>query len=92
MPCRLNEKTGGLSFTERTHDTLQESGTLFLQPGANIREDDSVEVYDPRTQYALLKDATVAQMRNVYDSRSLHHVECRLTSIRGSDAGGDGAA
>lgn len=85
--CRLNEKSGGEAFTERSRDVIQETGTLFVLAGVDIREDDQVEIFDPRNDYVLVSEGNVKQLRRVYDSRSWHHTEATIHVVRGSERG-----
>lgn len=83
---RLTVATGGERFAERSHDVVVTTHTLFLEVGADVREDDKITVLDEygRTLIAMANPTLVSRPR---DSAGEHHVEVKITEVRGSADG-----
>lgn len=48
LACRLTAAKGGEQFTDRMHDVVQATHTLFLEQGADLSEQDVVTVLPAR--------------------------------------------
>lgn len=76
-PCRAYLKAGGLDMEERNIDVFIRVWSMFVEPTADIREDDVVRVLgsdgELRVNRAKIKDVEV-----VYDADGPHHKEIAL--------------
>lgn len=86
LPCRLTTAKGGQMFTERSRDVVQVTHVLFLEVGVDIREDDTLDVFDRETGRQLAQGADVVLVAPVYAAGAEHHVEAKLNIIRGTGA------
>jgi hypothetical protein len=83
-PCRISSKSGNQSGGRDTDDYSQDvfeiNYRVFVDPDADVREDDTVMVLDPRTSYELMPKALVTRKAVVSDGVAAHHLEidCRV--------------
>jgi hypothetical protein len=89
-PCRVTNARGGRQFGERMQDVFTTTHELFLERGADIREDDVVTVLAAPMGSAelgvtrvIVERATVQLVRPVVDGVGDHHTEVQLSSQRG---------
>lgn len=82
-PCRFDKPSGGKRYEERSHDVVQVKGTLFLDLGADIREDDVVTVLGAAGEEKVSR-ALVDEIESVDDGVGIHHFEATLSSQRQS--------
>lgn len=83
LPCRVTSARGGERMQERSRDVIETTHTLYLEAGADIREDDVVEVKGPEGGTVVQK-AQITLVRPVYDGVREHHREVSLSVQRQS--------
>lgn len=102
LPCRLSRPSGGEVMQERSHDVVNVTHKLFLDAGADLREDDVVTVvmagqtevdpsddvsgFDPDSWDTAVERAEVKLVSPVWDGVQEHHREVQLTTQRQSGA------
>lgn len=81
LPCRFSTPRGGKVMGERSRDVVEVRGSLFLDLGADLREDDVVTVIGP-TGATVVDRALVHEMELVHDGITEHHREATLVTQR----------
>mgnify|MGYP001573210218 CR=1 FL=1 len=81
--CRLDPGKGGLVNQERSRDVFEVRHMLYMEPDADVREDDTIKVTDTRTGTVLLPSAKVKVKGTSYDARGAHHLEVEAWVQRG---------
>lgn len=81
LACRASRASGGERMQERSHDVVQSNYKLFLDAGADLREDDVVTITDP-AGVIIADRAEVTAMDPVYDGEMEHHREAKITVQR----------
>ena len=86
-PCRLANKGGGKINSDRFNEAFENYWTVFVQAGADIREDDEIAVYDASATNLIL----VGLVQRRYDiqagTSAVHHVELSVYEQTGPQAG-----
>lgn len=82
-PCRMTTASGGERNGERMSEVYVTQHRVYLQPGADVREDDRVKVIDPADGNIILPDGNVKLVRRVYGAQKLHHLELVVEVYRG---------
>lgn len=83
LPVRFDTPKGGKRMEERSHDVVEVRGTLYLDQGADLREDDVVSVLGSGGEEKIVK-ALVDEVEGVDDGVGEHHREATLISQRQS--------
>lgn len=81
--CRLSGKSGGRVNDERSLDVFEVLHRVFLEPEADVREDDTVSVIDPASGYELMPRAKVWRKGVISDGTGIHHLEVDCKVQRG---------
>jgi hypothetical protein len=84
--CRLSNGSGGERFTDRSRDVVVHTHKLYLEQGAELFEADRVTVRHGSTGQVLATNADVTDVIIAEDAFGPHHIEAKLTAIRGGDA------
>lgn len=83
LPCRVNAAKGGERNNERMSQTFGVTHRCFLEPGADVHEDDRVVVTGQAGE-VVLPEARVVLRRPVYaGGPGEHHLEVDLEALRG---------
>jgi hypothetical protein len=89
FPCRCSTARGGRSGQDRMQDVVNVTHELFLEPSADILEDDVVTVLQAPPGAAavdsdrhIITKARVNLVRPIMDGVQLHHLEADLTAQR----------
>ncbi len=83
-PCRISGKSGnqsgGRDTDDYSRDVFEINYRVFVDPDADVREDDTVLVLDPRTSFELMPKAKVTRKSVISDGSATHHLEidCRV--------------
>jgi hypothetical protein len=83
---RLSNGSGGERFTDRSRDVVVHTHKLYLEQGAELFEADRVTVRHGSTGQVLVTNADVTDVIIAEDAFGPHHIEAKLTAIRGGDA------
>ena len=85
--CRISSKSGnqigGRVQDEYSHDVFEVNFRVFVEPTADVREDDTVLVLDPRTGFELMPKAKVWRKSTISDMNDVHHLEIDCRAQRG---------
>lgn len=77
LPCRCSRGSGSERNNDRSRDVIVVNYKLFLDAGADLREDDTVTVVDADGG-VICEGAEVDFVDSVYDGDSEHHREAKL--------------
>lgn len=93
LACRYSTPSGSTQMAERSRDVIMDRGKLFLDAGADLKEDDvvtvigypvtEVDIDDLPTDRVIEERAQVDFAADVYDGVGPHHREVKLVSQRG---------
>lgn len=75
--CRAYMKAGGLEMEERNIDVFSRVWRVFLEPTADVYEDDACKVIDVDGT-VLVATAKVRDIQPKHDSLGVHHIELDL--------------
>lgn len=78
---RCSRASGGERNSDRSRDVIVANYKLFLDAGADLREDDVVTVTDPAGNI-ICEKAEVDFCTPVYDGEEEHHREAKLVTQR----------
>lgn len=84
FPCRIGAAmSGGEQDTERMREVYHLQNTVYLQPDADVHEDDQIQVLDPNDEEIFPRaDVRHRQVVVGYDGTA-HHLECAIEVSRG---------
>jgi hypothetical protein len=89
FPCRCSTARGQRSNLDRMQDVVNATHTLFLEPNADVLENDVVTVLQAPPGAAavdsdrhIVTKARVNLVRPIMDGVQLHHLEADLTAQR----------
>jgi hypothetical protein len=85
IPCRFSRPRGGETFTERSHDVVNELHVIFTMPGHDITEEDEVVVKEQDGTVILPLTNVVHVRRMTAQGPETHHLEIQVQTIRGSE-------
>lgn len=81
VPCRCSRGSGSERNSDRSRDVIVVNYKLFLDAGADVREDDTVTVVD-QTGEVICENAEVDFVDRVYDGEDEHHREAKVVVQR----------
>src|SRR4051812_29790978 len=82
-PCRVSTQTGGRANSDRAVDAFVNSRIVFLAPGADVREDDIVEVLSADGKVVMLAGLVQSRYDVFAGTGTVHHVEMLVTEQTG---------
>lgn len=82
LACRCSRASGGERNSDRSRDVIVANYKLFLDAGADLREDDVVTVTDTRSGRVICERAEVDFCAPVFDGDSEHHIEAKIITQR----------
>lgn len=85
-PCRAYQKSGGMVMQERSVDVFERYWIMYTALDADILEDDSVTITDPKTGRMVLAKAKIASSEVKHDMNGPHHLEFTLWNQGGPDS------